>query len=235
MKRLLMALVAIFAVGLGFGHVAAAIATQTPFAPICTYDRPNCDEPTSYRPPERGPPAWGASRVPTCQGVDVGSRASSPRPRVSSAADICVYDAATTLVQIDSLTTGWADVGGLGARGRHSPLPAFGVAANSVRSAGPSAFTRTEALSGRASSRNVNEIAASMRTNGWQGDPIKVVELQGQRIVVDGHHRLAAAQRAGIDVRYEVVDPSTVIGPGMWTSLDDILRDTYNVGPNRLR
>lgn len=34
---------------------------------------------------------------------------------------------------------------------------------------------------------------------------------------------------------YEVVDPSTVIGRGMWNSIDDILRDTYTVGPNRLR
>jgi ParB-like nuclease domain len=111
----------------------------------------------------------------------------------------------------------------------------FGVAANSVRSAAPGVFTRTEALSGRASSRAVDEIAESMRANGWQGDPIKVVEPQGQRIVVDGHHRLAAAQRAGIDVQYEVVDPSTVIGRGMWTSVDDILQDTYTIGPNRLR
>ena len=74
-----------------------------------------------------------------------------------------------------------------------------------------------------------------MRVSGWQGDPIKVVELDGQRIVVDGHHRLAAAQRAGIEVRYQVVDVSTVIGPGMWSSVDDILRDTYSVGPNRIR
>jgi ParB-like nuclease domain len=116
-----------------------------------------------------------------------------------------------------------------------SVLPDGQVAANSVRSAAPGVFTRTEALSGRASSRAVDEIAESMRANGWQGDPIKVVEPQGQRIVVDGHHRLAAAQRAGIDVQYEVVDPSTVIGRGMWTSVDAILQDTYTIGPNRLR
>jgi RHS repeat-associated protein len=108
-------------------------------------------------------------------------------------------------------------------------------AANSVRSAAPSAFTRTEALSGRASQRTVNEIAESMRTNGWQGAPIDVVELNGERIVVDGHHRLAAARRVGIDVQYQVVDPSTVIGPGKYTSIDDILQSTYSVGRDRLR
>ena len=112
---------------------------------------------------------------------------------------------------------------------------AAGRAANSVRSAAPSAFTRAEALSGRASQRTVNEIAESMRTNGWQGAPIDVVELNGQRIVVDGHHRLAAARRAGIDVQYQVVDPSAVIGPGKYTSVDDILQSTYSVGRDRLR
>lgn len=108
-------------------------------------------------------------------------------------------------------------------------------AANAVRSAAPSTFVRTEALSGRASARNVRELAESMRTNGWQGAPIDVVEIQGHRIVVDGHHRLAAARIAGIDVPYQVVDPATVIGRGQWSSIDDILRDTYSVGPDRLR
>lgn len=74
-----------------------------------------------------------------------------------------------------------------------------------------------------------------MRVNGWQGAPIDVVELQGQRIVVDGHHRLAAARQAGIDVQYRVVDPSSVIRPGMYTSVDDILEATYSVGRDRLR
>jgi hypothetical protein len=74
-----------------------------------------------------------------------------------------------------------------------------------------------------------------MRVNGWQGPPIDVVKLQGQRIVVDGHHRLAAARRAGIDVQYRVVKPSSVIGPGKYTSVDDILGSSYVVGRDRLR
>ena len=107
--------------------------------------------------------------------------------------------------------------------------------APSYATAAPHEFTRTEALSGGASSRNVSKIEESMRASGWQGDPINVVELQGRKIVVDGHHRLEAARRAGIDVKYQVVDPSSVIRPGQWTSVDDILQDSYSVGPNRLR
>jgi hypothetical protein len=99
----------------------------------------------------------------------------------------------------------------------------------------PSAFVRTEALSGRASSRNVSGIADSMRSNGWQGPPIKTVSVDDELYVVDGHHRLAAARQVGIDVPYDVVDPATVIGPGSWTSIDDILRDAFSVGRDRLR
>jgi hypothetical protein len=101
--------------------------------------------------------------------------------------------------------------------------------------ASPSAFSRTEALSGRASSRQVSEMADAMRTTGWDGPPIRVVEANGRRYVVDGHHRLEAARRAGIDVPYEVVDPATVVGPGQWSSLDDIIQDANAVGGNRLR
>lgn len=99
----------------------------------------------------------------------------------------------------------------------------------------PSQFTRTEALSGRASGRQVTEMAESMKASGWNGPPIKVVEANGKLYVVDGHHRLAAATQAGIKVPYQVVEPSTVIGPGQWSSLDDIIRDAGSVGPNRIR
>ena len=99
----------------------------------------------------------------------------------------------------------------------------------------PSQFTRTEALSGRASARQVTEMAESMKANGWQGPPIKVVEANEKLYVVDGHHRLAAATQAGVKAPYQVVDPSTVIGPGRWSSLDDIVRDAGSVGPNRIR
>ncbi|MGB0758157.1 MAG: ParB N-terminal domain-containing protein [Rubripirellula sp.] len=35
---------------------------------------------------------------------------------------------------------------------------------------------------------------------GWQGKPIEVIEHNGYRYVVNGHHRLEAARRAGIEV-----------------------------------
>jgi hypothetical protein len=112
---------------------------------------------------------------------------------------------------------------------------AGGAESVAIRMDRPGAFVRTHALQGRASSSLVREIADDMRSAGWNGPPVKVVEMNGKRFVVDGHHRLAAAKRAGIDVPYEVVDPRTVIGPGKWKSIDEILSDAMVVGSDRLR
>lgn len=99
----------------------------------------------------------------------------------------------------------------------------------------PSAFTRTESLSGRGSAREVKEIASSMASDGWQGPPIDIVEHQGMRIIVDGHHRVAAARVAGIEVPYRSVDVDSVLVQGKWGSLDEIMRDVASVRPDRIR
>ena len=44
-----------------------------------------------------------------------------------------------------------------------------------------------------------------MKANGYQGAPIKVLESNGERFILDGHHRVQAARRAGIDVPFESV------------------------------
>ncbi|MBN4047374.1 ParB N-terminal domain-containing protein [Acidimicrobiaceae bacterium AH-315-P05] len=69
-------------------------------------------------------------------------------------------------------------------------------------------------LTGRVSNRVVAGIAEDMVANGWHGPPIRVVDIDGSLYVVDGHHGLAAARRAGIDAIYEVVDVDSVIGAG---------------------
>ena len=100
----------------------------------------------------------------------------------------------------------------------------------------PSALTRTEALSGNASSRLVRDMAEDMRAHGWNsGSKIEVVSIEGRLYIVDGHHRLAAARRAGIDVQYEIVETSSVIRPGGWSSVDEIVDAALSIGPDRLR
>jgi len=212
---------------------ASAVVLAHP-AQVYTYDARMSPEWSSLAANERGSPTPTYDYTAAPSVGDHGARGSLGRPQPSSAWAYTTYDDLVRFVQSDSVRATTLAV----SDGHAASLRATqGVrcAANSVRSAAPSAFTRAEALSGRASQRTVNEIAESMRTNGWQGAPIDVVELNGQRIVVDGHHRLAAARRAGIDVQHQVVDPSTVIRPGKYSSVDDILRSTYSVGRNRLR
>ncbi len=142
----------------------------------------------------------------------------------------------STVVSAGSVTSA-VDLAGSVIRGPENSGQLYDRAVDLVapNTAPPSTFTRTDALSGRPSSRQVTEIADELSTSGWNGPPIKVVDIDGGLYVVDGHHRLAAARRAGVDVPYEVVDASTVIGPGQWSSIDDILNDSFGVGPDRLR
>jgi hypothetical protein len=103
-----------------------------------------------------------------------------------------------------------------------------------AKTAPANAFTRTHGLSGRASSRNVNEIADSMRANGWQGDPIKVLDHNGTKYILDGHHRVEAARRVGIEVPYQTVAPENLSQFG-YKSVEQVIQATSEAGPVRLR
>jgi hypothetical protein len=93
----------------------------------------------------------------------------------------------------------------------------------------PRELQRTHEIGGNASSRNVMNYRDSMMKDGWQGDPVTVVEHDGQKYLVDGHHRRAAAIRAGLDrVPYKTVE----LPHGNYRSLDDVLG---YVRPDNLR
>jgi hypothetical protein len=84
----------------------------------------------------------------------------------------------------------------------------------------PSQLERTHGIGGNESSRTVMEIRDSMRQGGWQGAPVSVYEHGGRRYIVDGHHRIAAARRAGLEqVPYQVVD----LPFRGYRTLDDVL------------
>ncbi|WP_158939218.1 polymorphic toxin-type HINT domain-containing protein [Streptomyces sp. NRRL S-87] len=104
---------------------------------------------------------------------------------------------------------------------------------SSCGSADPFSFRRTEALSGNAAKRNVDTLTASMKENGWQGDPISVAKIGDNLYVLDGHHRVAAAKRAGVDVPYRILSDSEIRAryPG---GADDITTAWAEVGPDKL-
>ncbi len=114
------------------------------------------------------------------------------------------------------------------------------IAAKAARIAGgapmrPTDLLRTESLRGNASSRKVREIAESMRQHGWRGDPVEVFFHHGEPYLVNGHHRVAAAMRAGIDdIPYRALSQEELRRYG-YRSPDDLISDYANRGPDRLR
>jgi hypothetical protein len=97
-----------------------------------------------------------------------------------------------------------------------------------------SSFLGTESLAGNASSRLVRWLTDSMETNGWRGDPIEVAQNGDDLFIINGHHRVAAAMRAGIDVPYRVLTDEEWQGYG-YNSMQDIINAWASAGPNRLR
>ena len=109
-----------------------------------------------------------------------------------------------------------------------------GIAGN-VLEGSPGSFTRTHGLSGRRSSKNVNQLTDSMKSNGWQGAPIKVFEHNGARYILDGHHRQQAAMRAGLTkMPYEKV-PAQNLSQYGYNSADEVIRAATEAGPVKLR
>ncbi|MET7655052.1 polymorphic toxin-type HINT domain-containing protein [Streptomyces sp. NPDC005486] len=72
-------------------------------------------------------------------------------------------------------------------------------------SVSPHELERTEQLGGAYDRESVDRIAESMSSDGWVGEPIEVLEHVNRRYVINGHHRVAAAKRAGIDVQYRAL------------------------------
>ncbi|MEO8597282.1 MAG: RHS repeat-associated core domain-containing protein [Candidatus Solibacter sp.] len=102
------------------------------------------------------------------------------------------------------------------------------------RNVPPYELQRTHSISGKASSRKVSDLAKSMSEVGWQGESIVVIEYEGKLYVIDGHHRLSGAKRAGLEVVPVEVVPFTP-RPGSWQTLEELLNDALMVGPDKIR
>ena len=73
-----------------------------------------------------------------------------------------------------------------------------------------------------------------MRSNGWQGPPIDVFEHDGVKYILNGHHRVQAAMKAGIDVPYRSV-PQSELPAFQYDSAEAVVRAASEAGPVRLR
>lgn len=75
----------------------------------------------------------------------------------------------------------------------------------------------------------VDAIADSMSKDGWVGEPIEVFEHVNRRYVINGHHRVSAAKKAGIDVRYRALTLDEVKAYG-YKSADEVVWASVEVG-----
>ncbi|MFN8444518.1 MAG: polymorphic toxin-type HINT domain-containing protein [Caldilineaceae bacterium] len=96
-------------------------------------------------------------------------------------------------------------------------------------------FILSHGLSGDSATKSIIKLADEMKVNGFGNlDPIKIIEHNGQKIVVDGHHRLAAARLAKVDVPYEVVDEAWIITNTGWKSVDEVVQSAGQANGIRL-
>ncbi|MFC4607792.1 polymorphic toxin-type HINT domain-containing protein [Streptomyces maoxianensis] len=98
-------------------------------------------------------------------------------------------------------------------------------------SVSPHELERTEQLGGAADRQRVDEIAESMSKDGWMGAPIEVFEHLNRRYVINGHHRVAAAKKAGIDVKYRSLTLDEVKAY-KYKSIDEVIWASVEVGPD---
>ena len=107
------------------------------------------------------------------------------------------------------------------------------VLVHNCGTASPHDLLRTESLEGPYSRQRVAEISASMRENGWVGNGIDVFEMNSQKYVLNGHHRVAAAKQAGIDVKYRLV-PESELGNHDYRDASEVVSAAVEVGPDRI-
>lgn len=67
--------------------------------------------------------------------------------------------------------------------------------------------------------RHVAKLVASFRKNGWDIEPITVNK---DCVIISGHHRLAAAVQAGVDIKYTIADVDYTSTQKKWTERDVI-------------
>jgi RHS repeat-associated protein len=108
------------------------------------------------------------------------------------------------------------------------------IEAVAPKSVDPNTLKRTHSISGKKSSKKVDQISQSMRQDGYVGDGIDVVVHDGKSYIVDGHHRAAAARRTGTNVNVNVVD-DIANHPSSFDSVADVVKSAENVGLDNLR
>ncbi|GHV58762.1 hypothetical protein FACS1894182_11770 [Bacteroidia bacterium] len=98
----------------------------------------------------------------------------------------------------------------------------------------PYNFYRLESLAA-SEQKAVDDIVYVFKSQGNWGnvEPIKVFEYNGNKYVLDGHHRLAAAKKANIDVKYVLI-PESQISQYNYKSIEEIISASTEVARDKI-
>ena len=107
-----------------------------------------------------------------------------------------------------------------------APLVA-GMAAGSALSKEVTSLSPASIRFSQSSVNGVEELAASMRANGWKGAPIDVVRMSDGTLTTFDNTRVLAAQRAGINVQAVVHQPGEAFPAGRWTPRNGVQPVTW--------
>ncbi|MGH8357584.1 MAG: RHS repeat-associated core domain-containing protein, partial [Pseudomonas sp.] len=103
-----------------------------------------------------------------------------------------------------------------------------------IRGVDAESLNRTHSIEGKRSTKRVDEISLSMRSKGYDtNEPIDVVEVNGQRYIIDGHHRASAARRTNTPVTIKLIE-NLNSHKGTLKSKDDVINASNAVGLDRL-
>ncbi|SDS12681.1 RHS repeat-associated core domain-containing protein [Pseudomonas prosekii] len=104
-----------------------------------------------------------------------------------------------------------------------------------VRNVDPNSLRRVHAIEGKSSTKRVEDVAGRMQANGFDDDwPIDVVEHEGERYIVDGHHRASAARRTHTPVTIKLITDIAAHKKSIFTTVEEVKESADSVGLDRL-
>jgi hypothetical protein len=98
----------------------------------------------------------------------------------------------------------------------------------------PKPLKRTHAISGKGSTKRVEDLGKKMRADGYDSSfPIDVAEYQGTLYILDGHHRAAAARQTATPITMQLIT-NIREHKGTLNTIEEVIESAENVGHDRL-
>ncbi|MFK9007799.1 RHS repeat-associated core domain-containing protein, partial [Pseudomonas pergaminensis] len=95
-------------------------------------------------------------------------------------------------------------------------------------------LSRTHTIEGKRSTKRVEKIALSMRSDGYKiNEPIEIVEHNERRYIVDGHHRASAARQTHTPVTLKLIT-DIYSHETTFNSIEEVIEASNAVGLDRL-